>query len=158
MENREFEYHLALLEQRRQLTEFQYSSRIPILGALLNRFRSLWLSIAARWYIRHYMQQQQTFNHTVIDTVRLIVAQSEHRDREIVARYEQQLNQIQNQLTAVQTQLTHTKDQLNDTIDKLIDAQEEINRIQNHVKFVQETQVHDFKIITQTLNNRYDKQ
>lgn len=130
-----FQQHIALLEQRRQSTEFEFSSPIPILGPLISRVRSLWLSVATRWYVRYYAQQQQSFNHAVIDTLRLLSAQSEQRDQRI--RYT--IEQLQSQLTGLQ-----------------LSIHKQLQQIQEHVDFIQQTQEKDFETIAQTLNKDYD--
>lgn len=45
-----------------QLEEFEFHSTIPILGRIVDRFRSAWYSVSARWAIRYLIQQQNVIN------------------------------------------------------------------------------------------------
>lgn len=126
-----FEQHIALLERHQQQTEFKFVSGVPIVGPLISYFRSIWLSMAAQWYVRHYVQQQQAYNQAVLDTLRLLSAQSKHRHEQV----------MQTQLT-IQQSIEQTQDQ--------------IKYMQKHVDFIQQTQEKDFETIAQTLNKDYD--
>lgn len=48
------------------LPEHRFASSIPVLGPLVARFRELWLSVAARWYVFPVIQQQSTLNAQII--------------------------------------------------------------------------------------------
>lgn len=47
------------------LQEFVFRSRIPVVGPLIARFRSLWYGVAARWAVRCLMQQQEAVNQVL---------------------------------------------------------------------------------------------
>ncbi len=44
------------------LQEFEFRSAIPIIGPLIAWFRKTWYNVAARWAIRHLIQQQAAIN------------------------------------------------------------------------------------------------
>ncbi len=54
------------------MSEFDFPSRVPILGPFIRSVRKLWNNIAARWYVRHYVQQQMAFNTAVLDALQAI--------------------------------------------------------------------------------------
>ncbi|HQE92794.1 MAG TPA: glycosyltransferase family 2 protein [Anaerolineae bacterium] len=45
------------------LQEFEFRSRVPVVGPLIAGFRSWWYSMAARWAIRDLIRQQSVINH-----------------------------------------------------------------------------------------------
>lgn len=44
------------------LEEFTFQSTVPVVGPLLAKLRSMWYSVAARWAVRHLIQQQEFIN------------------------------------------------------------------------------------------------
>ncbi len=52
----------AWLKEKGNLKERPFESNIPLIGPLIVGFRSLWNSVAAKWYVRPLIQQQTEFN------------------------------------------------------------------------------------------------
>ena len=50
------------LEQDRVLQEYRFRSQTPLIGPLIERFRTGWHNIAGKWAIRYIAQQQSTIN------------------------------------------------------------------------------------------------
>ena len=48
------------------LREFEFRSAAPVIGPIITRFRSWWYNIAARWAVRHLMEQQNTVNQEMV--------------------------------------------------------------------------------------------
>lgn len=46
-----------------QLQEFMFTSDVPVIGQLIARFRSLWYSVAAKWAVKHLIDQQAKINY-----------------------------------------------------------------------------------------------
>jgi GT2 family glycosyltransferase len=63
---------LSALEARQHLREHVFSSRLPIVGELINGFRRLWATVAAQWYARSIIQQQSEFNSAVVGYLRVL--------------------------------------------------------------------------------------
>lgn len=57
---------LHRLEQRMTLREQPFSSEVPVLGRLIVAARTLWNSVATKWYVRPLVQQQTLFNTEVV--------------------------------------------------------------------------------------------
>jgi hypothetical protein len=64
----------ALLERAR-VEERPFPSPTPVVGPLLDWLRGLWISVAARWYVRPMLEQQNEFNRLVVTHLR---AQADH--------------------------------------------------------------------------------
>lgn len=45
-----------------ELEEFKFRSEVPVIGPLIDRFRSLWFNAAAKWAVRYLSQQQEWIN------------------------------------------------------------------------------------------------
>jgi len=56
---------------RWELKERPFQSSVPVIGGLIVEFRNTWNSVAAKWYIRPLIAQQNQYN-------RLLVEQIEH--------------------------------------------------------------------------------
>ena len=52
----------ALAPRVSPLREFQFHSKVPVLGPLIARVRALWYSVAARWAVRDLIRQQEAIN------------------------------------------------------------------------------------------------
>jgi GT2 family glycosyltransferase len=58
---------LGTLEDSHELREQPFTSHVPGFGPLIVAFRSLWNSVATRWYVRPIAHQQSVFNAQLID-------------------------------------------------------------------------------------------
>jgi len=52
----------ADLTRYAQIEERPFTSRVPLLGPLLARFRATWNNVASRWYVRQLTDQQNAYN------------------------------------------------------------------------------------------------
>jgi hypothetical protein len=52
------------------LHQYTFSSDVPVIGPLIARFRAIWNSIAAQWYVDFLVQQQTVFNQLVVRHIR----------------------------------------------------------------------------------------
>ena len=77
---------MAWLREKGQLKERPFSSSVPLLGPLIARFRSLWNSVASKWYVRPLIQQQNEFNALLVqrlgDLEGQVIPQMIEQDRE----------------------------------------------------------------------------
>jgi GT2 family glycosyltransferase len=53
-----------------QLEEFEFQSDAPVVGPLIRWIRTCWYGIAAKWSIRHLMQQQEAINQHHVRSAR----------------------------------------------------------------------------------------
>lgn len=82
------------LRARQELQEHRFQSRVPILGPLIVVLRSLWNSVATKWYVRPLLVQQSIFNRLLVDR---LVAQTRAAEAQT-----NRLNEIEAQLVALQ--------------------------------------------------------
>ncbi|MBI3957702.1 MAG: glycosyltransferase [Chloroflexi bacterium] len=71
---------LQRIAQTHVLHEHKFVSLVPIVGPLIAAFRSLWLSVATRWYVLPVLRQQSRVNAEVLtlltQTIQLVKALS----------------------------------------------------------------------------------
>lgn len=97
------------------IVEQPFSSEIPILGSLIVWFRTMWNSVAAKWYVRPMLEQQNKFNGLIVERVRDFEAYAydltSEQDRDLsrlrhdMAALHVQLNQLNQQLAALNDHL-----------------------------------------------------
>ena len=90
------------LEEIQTVHELPFSSQVPVLGRLIVAFRSLWNSMAAKWYVRPLLQQQNAFNAQVVKRL-----QAQSRD---VAENVRELTSLAQQVAALKTMLLEQSD------------------------------------------------
>ena len=56
------------LQARWQIAPHPFTSRLPLFGDLIARFRTLWNEVSTRWYVQPILQQQVDFNASVVRT------------------------------------------------------------------------------------------
>ena len=61
---------LEALQTAARVTERPFHSTVPLLGPLIAWFRTQWLNMAAKWYIRPQVAQQNQFNHQLVNRLR----------------------------------------------------------------------------------------
>ncbi len=61
---------LAQLEAQAVVAERPFTSTTPLIGPLIARFRDAWNNVAAKWHVRHILQQQNDFNQLVAQQLR----------------------------------------------------------------------------------------
>ncbi len=63
---------LARIAADQTLREHEFRSNLPLIGGLVARLRSLWLSVATRWYVRPVLHQQSQLNATILQALALL--------------------------------------------------------------------------------------
>jgi GT2 family glycosyltransferase len=63
---------LELLVRNQTIHEVPFTSQVPVLGKLIVAVRSLWNSVATKWYVRPMIQQQNIFNAQVANYLGLL--------------------------------------------------------------------------------------
>lgn len=74
---------LEQLQGLAELREHPFHSDVPVLGGLIAWFRTVWNSVATKWYVRPMMAQQTEYNQAVLDRLRQI--ESRTRQMQLLA-------------------------------------------------------------------------
>ncbi|MCB9422046.1 MAG: hypothetical protein H6667_19755 [Ardenticatenaceae bacterium] len=89
------------LSAKSQIQERPFSSETAVIGRLIARVREMWNNISTKWYVRPLLQQQNEFNHLIVNAIH------EHDDWLIA------LDQEQTDLTHNTAELTTQLIQMN---------------------------------------------
>lgn len=73
------------LAGKSQVLEVPFHSELPIAGRLISRFREAWNNVAAKWYVRPMLAQQNEFNRLVVQYLQDLDARLITQDREQTA-------------------------------------------------------------------------
>jgi hypothetical protein len=65
----EDEQRFRELQASAHIRERPFVSHVPIVGRFIAFFREKWNSIAAKWYVRPMLHQQNIFNQVVVQTI-----------------------------------------------------------------------------------------
>ena len=72
---------LKLVLRSQRIREVPFASQVPVLGKMIVAIRSLWNSMATKWYVRPMILQQNVFNEQVANYLGLL-----SRDLELLSR------------------------------------------------------------------------
>jgi hypothetical protein len=72
---------LKLVLRSQRIREVPFASQVPVLGKMIVAIRSLWNSMATKWYVRPMIHQQNVFNEQVANYLGLL-----SRDLELLSR------------------------------------------------------------------------
>jgi hypothetical protein len=97
------------------ITEQPFSSEIPILGPIIVWFRTMWNSVAAKWYVRPLLEQQNNFNRLIVERVRDIEAYA----YDLSTEQDRDLSRLRHDVAALHLQLTQLNQQLAEINDHL---------------------------------------
>lgn len=70
-------------QERWQLKEIPFTSSVPVVGPIIIAIRNLWNSVAAKWYVRPIIEQQNDYNRLFAELVDHLNNQQVEEDREI---------------------------------------------------------------------------
>lgn len=102
-----------LLAQAR-VAERPFTSQAPVVGPLIVWFRSLWNSVAAKWYVRPLLAQQNNFNRLLVERVQAQTQQAEARALQLAEQ-----DRAQTELVRETAELTARVVQLNRALEAL---------------------------------------
>jgi hypothetical protein len=85
------------LEEQAVIQEHSFHSDVALVGPLIVRLREAWNSVAAKWYVRSLLQQQNRFNL-------LIARQLREQETRLIAQDREQTDLVHD-LAAVSAQL-----------------------------------------------------
>jgi hypothetical protein len=73
------EQRLSELRTRAHIRERPFSSQLPVVGRLVAFFRETWNNVAAKWYVRPMLHQQNIFNQMVVQIIQDGLTMQAHR-------------------------------------------------------------------------------
>lgn len=102
---------------RWMLEEKPFSSSVPVVGGLIVAFRNTWNSVAAKWYIRPIIDQQNQYN-------RLLAEQIEHFYGQLAndARENSEISHDIAEISALITSMNRSLDLLDKRLSRLEEA------------------------------------
>lgn len=92
----------AVLEER------PFTSEAPLLGPIIAWFRTAWNNVASRWYVGHYVAQQNEFNRLAVEQI----ARYEAELAEMLALLEEQVvitAELQQRVQALQARISELR-------------------------------------------------
>jgi hypothetical protein len=92
---------LELLRENQVLREHTFSSQVPVFGPLIATVRTLWNSVATKWYVRPVFHQQSVFNAHLLGYLQLLERRLQGQSLD-VAENIRELTTLAEQLASVQ--------------------------------------------------------
>ena len=77
--------------QAATVEERPFISTTPLIGSILVKLRTLWLNMAARWYIRPLTGQQNSFNHALLHELQTTAVELNRRGEILLAQESDQI-------------------------------------------------------------------
>jgi uncharacterized coiled-coil protein SlyX len=102
------------LLKKGEIVEQPFESTVPLFGPLIAWFRSSWNNVAAKWYVRPMLAQQNEYNRLLVERLQDFEAYT----YELTAEQDHDLSRLRHDLAALQLELRT----LNQHLDEL-DAQ-----------------------------------
>ncbi len=102
---------LAEMRAKAELRAQPFISNAPLIGSLIARFRSAWNNVASRWYLDHFMSQQNKFNQLVVQQIEvyevLLREQLELLEEQLlfVTERQQRVQELEAQLADLEREL-----------------------------------------------------
>ncbi len=97
------------------LQERPFTSEVPLLGPLIAWFRAAWNNIASRWYVAHYVAQQNEFNRLAVELVAERIERYEAELDEMTALLEEQVvitAELQQRIQVLQARIAEMRREL----------------------------------------------
>jgi hypothetical protein len=83
-EEEQLNRRLRELWSRAHIKEQPFASDKPIIGRLIVFIREKWNSVAARWYVRPMLHQQNLFNQAATRMIQELLERSDELDRRVI--------------------------------------------------------------------------
>lgn len=85
---------LRQAEAKLAFKEFDFPSRLPVLGPAIQKVRRAFNNISTRWYVNFFQQQQTEFNSALLSALRTLEQTNLRQEQKIIA-LEQELQLLQ---------------------------------------------------------------
>jgi len=91
-----------------EIAEQPFRSKVPFLGPLIVWVRTAWNNMAARWYVRPLIDQQNRFNRLLVERLR----EYETYTYDLSSEQDHELTLLRHDVAVVQTHLRGLRQQL----------------------------------------------
>ena len=98
---------LELLQEKWQVEERPFRSQTAVIGPVIAWLRNAWNNVAAKWYVRAVVQQQNEFNRLAVEQLQEVQARFEELNGRLVAQ-DQDQSALTHDLGELTTQLIQT--------------------------------------------------
>lgn len=119
---------LEELREKGVVVERPFTSNTPILGQLIVWFRTAWNNVAARWYVRPLLKQQNTFNQLATAELETHLQRGSEQTQQLIEQDRSQM-QLVHETAVLTAQVRQMNQALADLEERL--AQLEIKPDQN---------------------------
>ncbi|MFN2122817.1 MAG: hypothetical protein ACK2UP_04865 [Candidatus Promineifilaceae bacterium] len=92
------------------IVEQPFESTVPLFGPLIARLRSSWNNVAAKWYVRPMLAQQNEYNRLLVERVQDFEAYT----YELTAEQDRDLSRLRHDLAALHLELRRLNQHLDD--------------------------------------------
>ena len=103
------------LLEKGTVVEQPFVSNTPIFGPLIAWFRTQWNNVAAKWYVRPMLSQQNEYNRLLVERVR----DFETYTYELSSEQDHDLSRLRHDVAALHLQLKQLNRQLDELNDRL---------------------------------------
>jgi hypothetical protein len=121
-----------------RVAERPFVSSVPVLGPGIARFRELWNSVSAKWYVRPLIEQQNEVNRRLVQQVQLVTEQLALAQKTVEAM-QQTVSAMREAVLTVQGTLSPMRDTLDAMQERLLAAERGYLAAQEAGSVVQET-------------------
>ncbi len=101
---------LEELREKGVVAERPFTSNTPIIGSLIVWLRTAWNNVAARWYVRPLLQQQNAFNQLAATELETYLQRGEDQTQQLIEHDRSQMQLVHE--TAVLTAQVRQMNQL----------------------------------------------
>ncbi len=85
MDDRTIQQLIELAEARLEMHEYEFQSRVPLIGPLIAAARSAWNRVAGRQYVQYYANQQAALNRDLVNALRRIADAQQRQAADLAA-------------------------------------------------------------------------
>ena len=109
------------LFEKGKIVEKPFSSTLPVFGPLIVWFRTMWNSVATKWYVRPMLDQQNEFNRLMVECVR----DFESYAYELSALQDHDLTRLRHDVAALHLQVAQLNQRLS-KLDEILDQKDAV--------------------------------
>lgn len=109
---------LEQLEAVSEVEERPFESAVPVVGPLIARLRQAWNNVSTTWYVRPILQQQNEFNHLIVQHLQALASLNQEIDARLIdndrdgTALARQMAEISAAISGLEKQLLELEQQL----------------------------------------------
>ncbi len=103
------------LQEKGEIVERSFESNVPVFGPFIAWFRTMWNNVAAKWYVRPMLAQQNEYNRLLVERI----GDFEEYTFELTAEQDRDLTRLRHDLAALRLQLRNLNQHLDELEDQL---------------------------------------